>query len=98
MPDSKDDRVKSCTMQLFTEKYLGKIVVATLQPAGEQLLELYKKSNMWREALKQDKRYSKAVLCLKDGVRRFPPHLQLKVGISECQLDAQDYILFHGRR
>jgi hypothetical protein len=61
-------------------------------------LEPYKKSDMWREALKQDERYSKAVLCLKDGARRFPPHLQLKVGISECQLDAQDHILFYGRR
>jgi hypothetical protein len=46
MPDGKDDRVKSCMMQLFTEKYLGKIVVATLWPAGEQPLEPYKKSDM----------------------------------------------------
>jgi hypothetical protein len=51
------------------------MVVATLQLAGEQLLEPYEKSDMWREALKQDERYSKAVLCLKDGARRFPPHL-----------------------
>ena len=75
MPDNKDDRVKSCTMQLFTEKYLGKTVVATLQPAEEQPWEPYKKSNMWKEVLKQDERYSKAVLCLKNGARRFPPHL-----------------------
>lgn len=98
MPDDEDDRVKSRMMQLNIEKHLGKTVVAILRPAEEQPWEPYEKSDIWKEALKQDERYSKAVLCLKDRARRFPLYLQLKVGISECQLDAQDHILFRERR
>ncbi|CBF89606.1 hypothetical protein AN0376.2 [Aspergillus nidulans FGSC A4] len=98
MPDDKDDRVKSRTMQLFSKKHLGKMVVATLQPTGEPPREPCEKGDMWKEALKQDKGYNGAIQCLKDGARKFPPHLQLKVGTSECQLDAQGYILFRGRR
>lgn len=98
MPDDEDDRVKSRTMQLFSEKHLGKMVVATLQPTGEPPREPCEKGDMWKEALKQDKGYNEAIQCLKDGARKFPPHLQLKVGTSECQLDAQGYILFRGRR
>ena len=92
-------------MQLLTqpEGTESAVVVAPMTPvhtSPQTIREvcLYKNSEAWKLAWEEDQAYQEATECLKQEYQKFPSHLQLKVSVSECKLDTQNFIKFQGRR
>ena len=52
----------------------------------------------WDQAWHTDPDYQEAVRCLQQGASRFPPHLRLKVSVSECQVNANGSKTFRTRQ
>src|SRR5450756_829495 len=54
--------------------------------------------SLWRDAEETDASYEAMAKAVQEGKRVFPSELQVKVSISECELDGQGRLLFRGRR
>lgn len=105
MPLEQDERLQSRTMQLFTRPEEKDSVTAvaplTVPPERPQSNDgeySYENTESWESAREEDTQYREAIECLRQGVSKFPAHLQLKVSVSECSLDAQGFIRFRSRR
>ena len=88
-------------MQLLTqpEGTESVVVVAPMTPVhtNPQTIRevyLYKDSEAWKLAQEEDQAYQEATEYLKQECQKFPSHLQLKVSVSECELDTQNFIRF----
>ena len=104
-PSEQDERIQSRTMQLLTqpEGTESAVVVAPVAPVHTspqttREVRSYEDSEAWKLAWEEDQAYQEATECLKQGCQKFPSHLQLKVSVSECELDTQNFIRFRGRR
>lgn len=53
---------------------------------------------LWEEACHQDNVYQEAWKAVKDGARRFPTALDLKLSIAECRLDTQGNLVYRDRK
>jgi len=113
MPKAADPRIDDRTVQLLKTGHLkgfppGTIVASPVRTAQQaqdlgpplqartigQLSEL---EELWQEALQIDESYGKIVTCLREGKRKLPADLKLKVSIAECALNEEDRLLFRGR-
>ncbi len=52
----------------------------------------------WETAAQDDEEYTKARNAVRDGMRKFPPELQLKVTLAECSIDQEGHLRFRGRK
>jgi hypothetical protein len=85
-------------MQLLQEKHRGKVIdipypkatILPVTPRGE--------IPTWEEAQSGDAEYMEIQKLIQEGARKFLPRLLLKVSMSECNVDAQDNLLFRGWR
>jgi hypothetical protein len=81
-------------MQLLQEKYRGEVIdipypKATILPIAPQ-----GGVPTWAEAQSGDDEYMEIRKLVREGARKLPPRLLLKVSMSECSIDAQDNLLF----
>jgi hypothetical protein len=53
---------------------------------------------LWEEAKKGDQTYQLAWKAVKDGERKFPTALDLKLSIAECRLDESGNLLYRDRK
>jgi transposase InsO family protein len=97
-PDQNDPRIESRTIRLLAQTKTG----ASLDAHPIQCAPFVESRDddlvTWEQAREADRIYQEATRALANGARRFPPHLHLKVSISECTLDYQGYLRFRGRR
>ena len=99
MPTDDDERTQTRTIQLLQKPWDQEdvVVVAPVRetpphnPVGPH-------ASKWDQAWHADPDYQEAVHCLQQGARRFPPHLGLKVSMSECQVNANGIMTFRNRQ
>ncbi len=72
--------------------------VQEVQAMPAETIERVDLRNLWDTAREADASYGKMVKSVEEGKRVFPTELQVKVSISECEVDAQGRLLFRGRR
>ena len=101
MPSEQDKWIQSCMMQLLTQPkgtetavVMTPMILVHTNPQTIREVCLYKDSEAWKSAQEEDQAYQEATECLKQGYQKFPSHLQLKVSMSECELDTQNFIRF----
>jgi transposase InsO family protein len=94
-PTEEDPRIRDRTMCLLRPTKDGAVVnINALTTDIDQVPT----ADQWERACDQDKDYRDAKQAIQEGVRKFPPKLQLKVSISECSIDSQGFLRFRGRR
>lgn len=54
--------------------------------------------SLWERAVQEDSTFGVLCTALREKARKFPPHAGVKVSISECSMDADDSLLFRGRK
>lgn len=75
-PSDNNNRVKSRTIQLFSEKYW----LVQVSPAVTESISSYEEGqDQWTEAKDQDLQYQEIIACLQEGRRKLPAHIQVKV-------------------
>lgn len=91
MPEgAEDERIKSRTLQLLPRP--GETTqIATLDVP-------YNSEETWDRAKEQDPTYQEIWSCVKEGVRKFPSRLKVKVSVSECSIDERNHLRFRGRK
>jgi hypothetical protein len=113
MPKAADPRIDDRTVQLLKPGHLkgfppGTIVASPVRTAlqaqdvglplqAQTIGQLSELEELWQEALQTDESYEKIVTCLREGKRKLPTDLKLKVSIAECALNEEDRLLFRGR-
>ena len=95
MPTNSDKQIQACTIQLLQEpkEQVNVAVVAPVQKTptgGSHELD----NNKWSQAWHADPDYRKAIQCLQQKAHQFPPHLALKISVSECKVNTNDFIAF----
>lgn len=93
MPGDADKRIQGRVLQLLPSP--------DSQGQGVQVAALsspYDSNEAWDQAREEDPKYQEAKEAIVRGARKFPPHLSLKVSISECQVDSRERILFRNRQ
>ena len=63
------------------------------RPPGQSQLEA-----LWKEGRDKDEKYQIAWKAVKEGARRFPISLDLKLSIAECKLDENGNLLYRNRK
>ena len=101
-PQKEDGRVESRTIQLLNQPVRGRVEplapIQVREEEGSTQPPSYDDARLWDEARAQDEIFQEAESVVREGGRKFPSHLQLKVSVAECAIDNDNYLLFRGRR
>jgi hypothetical protein len=94
-----DERLKHRHVQLLRpEMFAPPKAVQRVQALPMAVAEQGDLQSLWRVAEESDAAYEVMTKAVREGKRVFPPELQVKVSISECELNDQEQLLFRGRR
>lgn len=103
MPISlSDERFEYRHVQLLKPKMFAPLkkakVVREVQAMPTEATERVDLRSLWNTACGADALYKAIAKAIREEKRVFPSELQVKVSISECELDSQGRLLFRGRR
>ena len=99
--DNSDERVKSRTFQLLKPIGNNKFKIS-LAPVMRTLTSRIENeetdlNTLWENAEQEDETYQLAQKAIKEGSRKFPPDLKLKVSLSECKINEKGRLCFRNR-
>jgi predicted aspartyl protease len=66
-------------------------------PKGSDIFREEDLQQLWEAALQNDPSYQEIFLAVLRGDRSFPPHLSLRISISECRIDVFNRLQFRDR-
>ena len=66
-------------------------------PKGQDLFQETELQLLWDQGVERDEDFKKLYLSMRKGERKFPTELDLKVSLSECDLDARGALRFRRR-
>ncbi|SPO00384.1 uncharacterized protein DNG_03229 [Cephalotrichum gorgonifer] len=104
--DSSDEREQGRHLQLIPERAIAGIRKFELREPGAsanispmpQIFEAEPELQaLWEEVAESDGEFRTVRAAIQQGARCFPPSLNLKVQISECEIDPLDRVTYRGR-
>ena len=98
MPTNSDELIQACTIQLL-QKSKEQVNVAVVAPVQKTSTSDSHEpdNNEWSQAWHADSDYREAVQCLQQRACWFSPHLALKISVSECKVNTNDFIVFQNQ-